>query len=1230
MSPDRAKYSRSSLSGLEEARDLSAIVTCGADLIAQAIVADVIEVVVYHDGSQVRGVARGPDEELTPTSGRKLLLSLSLARGIVSVKGMPLPLPLVVHGTAGMVLPPPMLDSMLGRGVSAIAVVPLEYAGERIGWVQACVRTPAGAQNPLYSSGVHGGWRASEMGQLFALVEQISLAAGNFCVRGVAARESRPSGHRSRRTRRAPSQRVDPTLLNPSQRLLEEVPFPAFLLSSEGVLLEGNSEFERNFGPLVGASGRSLLDLGNQYFSGTQAQAILTTLEQLKSQSLVYQRCDWNGEGQLSARGDHTVHVFRLAGSEEGARFSCVILPSGRRSFQSKLLEAKLQYRRLTDYARVVVIRTDANLTILTAAGEVSRIMGIQPYALMHTKLLGNEDIARLIPRTQRAKVMRKFRRYLLARIPLQEDIQIEQPNGQGMRWLSLMVLPHYGDAPQEEDSRSSDTPDTDTVFLGWEIIATDVTDTKRIDEERVLNKRRLHALYRMARALEFGSEPRLVTERGLHALIEATGAQCGYVTLFDRGSSHLEVVASHGLPIKTVEMLESRIQGGSLTRSIIETGQGVLIDDLPNDSRYKGSLLAEQGIRSAIVVPLIDDELPLGAVSVYSNDTSRFTQGDFDFAFAAASQISIAARRAEFYITQKRQADSYAALYRLSHEVSKHLSPKDIGQASFPIIQDELACKRMWLGVVNEAGSHLVGQVGVGSGMRKPIQTLRVELRATERLLLQALESGEPVIVEPQSAIECTSLTRISRALELGTLIVVPLKALSHTVGVLVVEPLNAGAFFAQKKLPLLSSMATELATVILARRFEEKMATSEKMRAAGVLASGVAHNFNNLLQAVMGQASLIELQSPKDTTTNKAAANILVAAQRGTALIDHLLHFSPHRPDVRKVIDLGAMVRESSSYYRALLGASTKLSLELPPQPLTIHGDQELLQQVMTTILTNARDAISARDEAGRNEEAEVAISIREIEVGPGDFEGNLLPGFYVRVDLQDSGRGMAPEEEARCFEPFFTTKNVDSRLGIGIGGAGLGLSTAYSVLRHHGGYVTVTSESGKGTVFSVFLPRATSASVGGGRDAGVSQDPGVYEVILLGFSEEEGHGIAVRFEAQGVSVMSGRSVRELSGECATARVLIADIDTAHFDIDDLMTTPASLHICLVTEDVVRWQGVRVLNRERFEVIGKPLDVWKIHAITRRVLEQRAGAEGVAILEDSVNGYSSGNGDV
>ena len=459
----------------------------------------------------------------------------------------------------------------------------------------------------------------------------------------------------------------------------------------------------------------------------------------------------------------------------------------------------------------------------------------------------------------------------------------------------------------------------------------------------------------------------------------------------------------------------------------------------------------------------------------LYSRRRGKYSLADFDLVAAAASQIGLASRQARNYAHEKRQASALAALYQLTHEVSKHLTPRDVAHHAFPIMQRELACKRMWMGVLNEQGTHIVGQGGFGPGIRGPILNIQIELDLRHDFFDEALRSRQPVIVHQGTPMECSGLNRIIQKLTPGTFVVVPLVSVGRVVGVIVAEPLIPSQFLAQSKIALLQSMANEIATVILARRFEARMAETNKMKMAGLLASGVAHNFNNLLQAIMGQASLLEMQVTKDSPIYASSRMIVTATERGATLIKQLLAFSAQGSNEPKKLSMNELLEESKDIYRSVVGPEIAFELKLATELPLIRGDYSQIQQAITNLLINAKEAMHGKIGGI------VKISTAMVRLHSGEVDPDLAPGVYVRVDIEDTGIGMDQERQSRCFEPFYTTKAPDAGTGLGFGGIGLGLSTAYAILKNHDGIITVSSELGEGSTFSLFIPaRSVSESV------------------------------------------------------------------------------------------------------------------------------------------------------
>jgi len=729
-------------------------------------------------------------------------------------------------------------------------------------------------------------------------------------------------------------------------------------------------------------------------------------------------------------------------------------------------------------------------------------------------------------------------------------------------------------------------------------------------------------------------SDPAFVALRGLRALISATNSDCGYVVFYDRTSDFMEVVAAQGLSQDYLEAASRAMLGKNLMRDVIEAKRGSLIDDIAEDSRTDGALAMKAGLRAAIGMPLLIEDrqhIPrvLGALVLFGRRAGRFGSHDFDLAAAASSQIALAARQAEYYAAEKRQASSLAALYRLSHELSRLLTPRDVAQRAFPIIQEELACKRIWFGVLDELGTHLIGQGAIGPGVRRSLAALRIDLELRHDFLDEAIKGKKPVVVRTGEKMECSGLTRILKKLEVATFVIVPLVSLGQVVGVLIVEPAVPSSFFVQRRLPLLSSMANEMATVILARRFESKMADAEKMRMAGLLASGIAHNFNNLLQAVMGQASLIEMQLPEGSGLQHAASTIVESAGKGARLIRQMLTLTQQSAVSHKRFSINEMLKESIDLYKSLLGAKINFELRLVERLPEVNADYGQIQQVVTNVVANAREAVA------HAREPRVEIATRTVTLSPGEVDPELAPGSYVRIDIEDNGVGMDPEALSRCFEPFYTTTNVDSDTGLGLGPTGLGLSLGYSIMKQHDGLLTVRSTQGEGTVFSMFLPAAEElpaeeqpAEPAAQAEPAEEEPRQSYALILD--SEENVH-ISVRstLESLGFGVRIVPSPNALLGVLKERR----DIDVVVLDIDrvgdkvvsfvkKLRALRPKLIMVATSRESERWSGV-LQYVAAVRVFEKPLGVWAIHSIEKDILYRRH-AKGLSsqIMTERVGG--------
>ncbi|HEV8580416.1 MAG TPA: response regulator [Thermoanaerobaculia bacterium] len=247
---------------------------------------------------------------------------------------------------------------------------------------------------------------------------------------------------------------------------------------------------------------------------------------------------------------------------------------------------------------------------------------------------------------------------------------------------------------------------------------------------------------------------------------------------------------------------------------------------------------------------------------------------------------------------------------------------------------------------------------------------------------------------------------------------------------------------------------------------KLERQLQEAQKMEAVGRLAGGVAHDFNNLLSAVLGFGELILERLPPGDTLRGYMEEILRAGQSAAALTRQLLAFSRKQVLEPALLDLNAVVRDTERLLRRVIGEDIELVTEAEPGILLVRADPVQLEQVLLNLAINARDAMP---KGGR---LTLATAECRLDEESAQAVGLPAPGPYMQLAVTDTGYGMEPATLGRIFEPFFTTKERGQ-------GTGLGLSTAYGIVRQSGGAITAHSEPDRGTTMTIFLPRAAGTT-------------------------------------------------------------------------------------------------------------------------------------------------------
>lgn len=270
--------------------------------------------------------------------------------------------------------------------------------------------------------------------------------------------------------------------------------------------------------------------------------------------------------------------------------------------------------------------------------------------------------------------------------------------------------------------------------------------------------------------------------------------------------------------------------------------------------------------------------------------------------------------------------------------------------------------------------------------------------------------------------------------------------------------------------------------------RHLEEQLRHAQRLEAVGRLAGGMAHDFNNLLTIISGYSELLLAGDDLQRSQRAALDEIRRAAQRGGALTHQLLAFSRRQPMATSIVALNDLLIGIEKMLRPLIGEDIEL-VTLPVATRdTVKSDSSRLEQVIMNIAVNARDAMP---NGGK-----LTIESSNVYLDEDDVAQyvDLKPGPYVVLTIADTGVGMDDETRSHLFEPFFTTK-AHGR------GTGLGLATAYGIVRQSGGSISVASEPGRGAKFTIYLPlSAVEAGVAPGPDAVMAPCNGCETVLLV----------------------------------------------------------------------------------------------------------------------------------
>jgi PAS domain S-box-containing protein len=323
--------------------------------------------------------------------------------------------------------------------------------------------------------------------------------------------------------------------------------------------------------------------------------------------------------------------------------------------------------------------------------------------------------------------------------------------------------------------------------------------------------------------------------------------------------------------------------------------------------------------------------------------------------------------------------------------------------------------------------------------------------------------------------------------------------------------------------------------------KEMELQLRQSQKMEAMGRLAGGVAHDFNNILTAIMGYAVLVEGDPLDEVHTRNYAAQITKAADRAATLTRQLLAFSRRQVIERRVVCLKDVVNDLVPMLGKILGEQIRVEREFDEQLDSVFADPGQLEQVVLNLAINGRDAMPAG--------GLLRIAAGNVTIGDGTVASRLklTKGDYVLLTVTDTGTGMDASTRDRMFEPFFTTKDAAH-------GTGLGLSTVFEIVKALGGGIRVSSEPGEGTTFRIYLPKtdagtltashqppSTETVIGGRETVLVVEDEEAVRLLVRDILQRNGYSVLMAAEAGAARRMAAES--EVPIDLVLADVMMPD---------------------------------------------------------------------------------------
>jgi PAS domain S-box-containing protein len=594
------------------------------------------------------------------------------------------------------------------------------------------------------------------------------------------------------------------------------------------------------------------------------------------------------------------------------------------------------------------------------------------------------------------------------------------------------------------------DAGGTATHFVAVE---EDITDRKREAEAQARWTRQLETIRgltaEITHELDLDRQLALIQRRAA----ELVGAERGSLYLWDEGRQALVPRAWDGEA--WIGEVTQRL-GEGIMGTVAARREGMVVFDYASSPHAHPLFVERSRITAAMAEPLLYRDRLLGVIGV-SNESAgrRFTEEDRQLLTLFAAHAAITIENARLHSAALRRGEELAALLRASRTVMADLNLQQILNRIVEEAAQISSCPRVTVLLVDRQAGVL--HVGAVHGLQL---TGDATLGLEGSLSGLVANTGRLVVSEDAPNDPRNLMAERDRAAGIVSYLGLPVTVREETLGVLVFNTLEPRGYSAEE-LAYLTSFADQAAIAIEharlfaelslsyqdLRQAQDELVRSEKLRALGQMAAGIAHDLNNALAAILGQVQLLGMGAV-DPVVQEGLARLETVAMDGAQIVRRLQGFARQQPlEPLEPCDLAPIVQEAVELTRPRWrdepqrrGTIIEVDAELSPLP-SVLGQPAEIREALTNLVLNAVDAMPGGGQ----------LRIR----GRSD-------GGWVVLDVTDTGTGMSEEVRKRIFDPFFTTK--------GKLGSGLGLSVVYGIMERHGGRIEVTSDPGRGATFSL----------------------------------------------------------------------------------------------------------------------------------------------------------------